>query len=78
MPMKDRYRLISRGERGGSYYCVDSETGKRFSLQTKDRNAARQIVFAKNQALRQPALNLQIATARERLAHFKAQLGRQN
>ena len=63
MPMKTRYRLIHRGERGGQFYCVDCETGKRSSLKTKDRDAAEQIVLAKNQALRQPTLNLQIAKA---------------
>lgn len=63
MPMKTRFRLIHRGERGGQFYCVDSETGKRWSLKTKDRDAAEQIVLAKNQALRQPTLNLQIAKA---------------
>jgi integrase len=61
--MKKRFRLIQRGERGGQFYCVDSETGERFSLKTKDRDAAEQIVLAKNQSLRQPALNLQIAKA---------------
>ena len=61
--MKKRFRLIHRGERGGLFYCVDSQTGKRFSLKTKDRDAAEQIVLAKNQSLRQPALNLQIAKA---------------
>lgn len=59
--MKNRFRLIHRGERGRQFYCVDSETNRRFSLRTKDRDAAEQIVLAKNQALRQPALNLQIA-----------------
>jgi len=63
MPMKIRYRLTYRGERGKQFYCVDSETGRRFSLKTKDRDAAEQIVLAKNQSLRQPALNLQIAKA---------------
>jgi integrase len=61
--MKTRFRLIHRGERGNKFYCVDSETGKRFSLKTKDRDAAEQIVLAKNQSLRQPTLNLQIAKA---------------
>lgn len=61
--MKVRYRLIYRGERGSTFYCVDSETGRRFSLTTKDRDAAEQVVLAKNQALRQPTLNLQIAKA---------------
>lgn len=54
MPMKKRFRLINRGERGGQFYCVDSETGQRFSLKTKDRDTAEQIVLAKNQALRHP------------------------
>jgi hypothetical protein len=63
MLMKTRFRLIYRGERGRQFYCVDSETGRRFSLKTKDRDAAEQIVLAKNQSLRQPTLNLQIAKA---------------
>jgi integrase len=61
--MKTRFRIIHRGERGSTFYCVDSETGKRSSLKTKDRDRAEQIVLAKNQALRQPTLNLQIAKA---------------
>jgi integrase len=63
MLMKTRFRLIYRGERGSTFYCVDSETGKRSSLHTKDRDAAKQIILAKNQSLRQPVLNLQIAKA---------------
>ena len=63
MRMKIRFRLIHRGERGSTFYCVDSETGQRFSLKTKDRDAAEQMVLHKNQALRQPTLNLQIAKA---------------
>ncbi len=61
--MKPRYRLICRGSRGGRFYCVDAKTGERFSLQTVNRDAAREIVATKNQAERQPALNLQIAKA---------------
>jgi integrase len=61
--MKKRYRLIRRGERGSKFYCVDSFTGKRVSLATGNEDEAAQIVLAKNQALRQPALNLQIAKA---------------
>lgn len=61
--MKTRYRLIRRGSRGGSFYCVDTNTGKRTSLQTSDEDAAEQIIQAKNQAERQPVLNLQIAKA---------------
>ena len=61
--MKTRYRLTRRGSRGDTLYCVDSTTGKRTSLNTSDEDAAEQIVLAKNQAERQPALNLQIAKA---------------
>lgn len=61
--MKTKYRLMTRGARGNLYYCVDTSTGKRTSLNTSDRDAAEQIVLAKNQALRQPALNLSIAKA---------------
>ena len=42
---------------------MDSQTGKRTSLQTGNEDDARQIVEAKNQAMRQPVLNLQIAKA---------------
>jgi integrase len=61
--MKNRYRLIQRGSRGGAFYCVDTLTGKRTSLGDVDRDAAEQIALARNQALRQSALNLQIARA---------------
>jgi integrase len=61
--MKERYRLMRRGIRGGMFYCVDSNTGTRTSLRTTDQDVAEQIVNAKNQALRQPAFNLQIAKA---------------
>jgi len=61
--MKTRYRLIRRGVRNGAFYCVDTKTGKRTSLRTGNEEEARQIVDAKNQALRQPVLNMQIAKA---------------
>jgi hypothetical protein len=61
--MKTRFRLTCRGIRGGMFYCVDKTTGKRASLQTTNPDEARQIVEAKNQAERQPVLNLQIAKA---------------
>jgi integrase len=61
--MKERFRLIKRGLRGGTIYCKDTVTGKRASLKTKNVDEALQIVQAKNQALRQPVLNLQIAKA---------------
>jgi integrase len=54
---------MSRGSRGGKFYCVDKTTGKRTSLDTQDRDTAQQLIEAKNQAERQPVLNLQIAKA---------------
>jgi hypothetical protein len=50
--MKIRFRLIHRGERGSTFYCVDSETGTRSSLKTKDRDTAEQIVPARNRISR--------------------------
>jgi len=61
--MKNRYRLISRGSRGGPFYCVDGSNGKRTSLGACSRDEAGQIVLAKNEVLRQTVLNLQIARA---------------
>lgn len=61
--MKTRYRLIRRGVRNNAFYCVDKHTGKRTSLCTATEAEAQQIVEAKNQAERQPVLNLQIAKA---------------
>jgi integrase len=59
--MKTRYRLIRRGTRGGMFYCVDTKTGKRTSLQTANEDEARQLMKSRNNADRQPAMNLQIA-----------------
>jgi hypothetical protein len=59
--MKTRYRLIRRGTRRGTFYCVDAQTGKRTSLQTSNEDEARQLIETRNQAARQPAMNLQIA-----------------
>ena len=61
--MKNRFRLIQRGLRGGTFYCVDSKTGRRESLGTKDFDEAAQLVLAKNQSVRQPALSLRMAKA---------------
>jgi hypothetical protein len=61
--MKARYRLIRRGIRGGAFYCVDIQTGKRTSLGKANEDEAAQIIEAKNTAERQPILNLQIAKA---------------
>jgi hypothetical protein len=63
MRMKKRFRLIRRGLRGGKFYCVDTSPGQRTSLQTNSQDEAEEIVAAKNQSVRQPILNLQIAKA---------------
>jgi integrase len=55
--MNERYQLIQRGERGGMCYCVDTETGLRSTLETKDRAAAERIVQHRNEALKNPQIN---------------------
>ncbi len=42
--IKTRHRLIRRGVRGGGFYCVDNNTGKRTSLRTDSEDEAIQIV----------------------------------
>jgi predicted house-cleaning noncanonical NTP pyrophosphatase (MazG superfamily) len=61
--MKTHCRLIRRGVRNRAFYCVDTKTDKRASLQTGSEDEARQIIEAKNQAERQPLINLKIARA---------------
>ncbi len=60
--MKNRYRLYRR-PKGGVFYVHDSETGKQESLGTKDRAEAQWLFTARNESVRQPQLNLQIAKA---------------
>ena len=60
--MKIRFRLYRR-KKGGRFYVEDCETGKQQSLKTRDRAAAKAFVHARNEAVRQPYLNLQIAKA---------------
>jgi len=61
--MKARFRLIRRSVRGGTFYLVDTLTGKRESLRTGNADDAERICNARNDAERQPALNLHIAKA---------------
>lgn len=58
--MKNRYRLFRRGN---VYWSHDSSNGKQESLRTKDRTEAQRLLNARNEALRQPGINLQIARA---------------
>jgi integrase len=60
--MKNRYRLYRR-PKGGVFYSHDSKTGKQESLGTKDRAEATTLLNARNESVRQPQLNLQIAKA---------------
>ena len=59
--MKTRFRLIQRNICGSTFYCVDTLTGKRASLKTQDREE--RLIQAKNEAERQPMINIQIAKA---------------
>src|SRR5579862_2962718 len=59
--MKNRYRLICYGLYGGMYYIHDTFTDSRWSLRTKDKARANELVVAKNESAREPAFNLQKA-----------------
>jgi integrase len=61
--VKNRYRSVKVGSRGGTYYCEDTHTGKRTSLWTKDEAEAERLVHAKNEAERQPQLNRRMGMA---------------
>jgi integrase len=47
----------------GVYYTEDNTTGKQASLHTKDETEAASLLHAKNEAQRQPVLNLHLARA---------------
>lgn len=61
--MSERYRILQRGDRGGKYYCVDTVTGSRCSLRTRDRKEAERLVQHKNEALKNPVINRKIGMA---------------
>ena len=58
--MKTKYTLFRRGE---VFYIQDSATGKQTSLKTKDETEAKSLLNARNEAQRQPVLNLHLARA---------------
>ena len=60
MSVKRKYRMFRRGN---VYWIQDNETGKQETLRTKDRAEAERLFNAKNEAHRQPIINLQIARA---------------
>src|ERR1051326_9050268 len=57
---KNRYRMY-RNARTGIFFTQDNETGRQSSLRTRNRTEATRLLNAKNEAHRQPHLNLQIA-----------------
>ena len=59
--MKCKYRLFQRNN--GIFFIQNNTTGRQESLRTRDKEAARRIFNAKNEAHQQPAINLQIARA---------------
>ena len=60
--MKHRYRLFRRTN-GGNYYVQDNITNKQESLRTKDKTTAESLQHARNESVRQPGLNIQLARA---------------
>src|SRR5487761_2001098 len=60
MPMKTKYTLFRRS---GIYYSQDATTGQQKSLRTRDEAEASQLINARNEAQRQPVLNLHLARA---------------
>ena len=58
--MNAKYTLFRRG---GIYYSQDSATGQQKSLRTRDQTEALQLINARNEAHRQPVLNLHLARA---------------
>ena len=60
MQMKTKYTLFRRST---VYYIQDTANGKQTSLRTKDETEARSLLNARNEAMRQPVLNLHLARA---------------
>ncbi len=58
--MKAKYTMFRRG---AMFYIQDAATGKQTSLRTKDETEAKSLLNARNEAQRQPVLNLHLARA---------------
>jgi integrase len=58
--MKTRFILFRRN---GVFYTEDTATGKQTSLRTRDETEAQSLLNARNEAMRQPVLNLHLARA---------------
>ena len=59
--MKTKFKMFRR--ENGVFYTEDTTTGKQASLRTKDETEAASLLHAKNEAQRQPVLNLHLARA---------------
>ena len=59
--MNQRFRIYRRHR--GVYYLCDGLSGKRESLQTTDKSAPQRLLHARNEAVGEPMLNLEIARA---------------
>ena len=60
MHMKTKYTLFRRN---GIYYSQDTASGQQKSLRTRDEGEALKLINARNEAHRQPVLNLHLARA---------------
>jgi hypothetical protein len=58
--MRKRCRLFRRGN---GFWCQDNRTGKQESFRAKDPGETERLLHARNEAHRQPVINLQIARA---------------
>jgi len=52
--------MVRLGDRGGMFYCKDSRTGSRTSLETKSRQEAVRLIQHKNEAEVNPTINRKI------------------
>jgi hypothetical protein len=59
--MTDKFRIFRRAS--GVWYLEDKETNHQESLRTRNETEASRLLLARNEAHRQPAINVQIARA---------------
>jgi hypothetical protein len=59
--MTEKYKIFRRAS--GVWYLEDRETRHQVSLRTRVEDEAKRLVQARNEAHRQPAINIQIARA---------------
>lgn len=59
--MTDKFRLFRRAS--GLWYIEDRQAKAQQSLRTRDQAEANRLLHARNEAHRQPAINIQIARA---------------